>query len=171
MRTLKSGVFLLVLTSHSVTTSGAEVVYHGAESISTAPFYLNIKRKTDTNSTVSRSQKKRAGYSLEDRLPIRSGALSVGPPRIVEQEHQRPVFIVGGDKRSLQWFAEKAPELAQLRATGIVVALESTKEWSDLQAIARRHRLVIHSVNGDAIAEAYKISSYPTVIMDRRHGR
>jgi len=157
---------LSICTIFSCSGWTAEVVYKGSDTISSAPFYSGIKEKTDTSALQQRKRQQNGNpYTLRNRLPIRSELLKPGEPRIVEQEHQQPVFVIGGDKLSRDWFTKEAPQLARIRAVGVVIALESESEWSQIQRVARHYGLIVHTVNGDAIAEAYQIDTYPTVVV------
>ncbi|MEM8500675.1 MAG: integrating conjugative element protein [Pseudomonadota bacterium] len=166
-RSRASWVLMLVwLVSVSGYAAAAEVVYKGSDTISTVPFYSAIRQKTES-SVLGKKPLLPDGnpHLLRNRIPIRSSTLRPGQPRIVEQEHQQPVFIMGGDLQSLEWFEREAAHLGRLGAVGVVIALESEGEWSRIQRIARQHRLIVHTVDGDAIAEAYRIDTYPTLIV------
>ena len=148
----------------------AEVVYKSNNTISTAPYYSAIKRKTRTSALSTPPVTADNPHHLANRIPIRSTTLRPGEPRVVEQAHQQPVFVMGGDVASREWFEREAAQLARMGAVGVVIALETQKEWAHIHRIARRHRLIVHAVEGDAIADAYQIDTYPTLIIGERIG-
>lgn len=145
-----------------------EVVFKGRETISTQPFYSGIKnKKTQRSVTVHRQTTGRDLHTGASRLPIRSTSMSLAAPRIVDQQHQLPIFVMAGDRQSQNWLTREATTLRKIGAQGVVVALETQQEWQQIQRIATLNGLVVHVVNGDAIAKAYKVNTYPTLILDR----
>jgi hypothetical protein len=48
-----------------------------------------------------------------------------------------------------------------------VVAVDSMNDWRRIQQFAASQKVPINVVNGDAIAKAYNIHTYPTLILDR----
>jgi integrating conjugative element protein (TIGR03765 family) len=145
----------------------AEVVYKGRETISTQPFYSSIKQKTAQSSLRPKRHAGANPLKLQNRLPVKSTLLSPGEPRIVAQPQQLPVFIVSGDQQSYEWVKAEIETLKRIGAQGIVVAVDSMNDWRRIQQFAASQKVPINVVNGDAIAKAYNIHTYPTLILDR----
>jgi integrating conjugative element protein (TIGR03765 family) len=151
----------------ALSANAAEVVYKGRETISTQPFYSSIKQKTAQSSLRAKRHAGANPLKLQNRLPIKSSLLSPGEPHIVDQPQQLPVFIVSGDQQSFEWVQAEIETLKRIGAQGIVVEVDSMKDWRRIQQFAASQKVPINVVNGDAIAKAYNIHTYPTLILDR----
>lgn len=162
-------VLLVSISAWAVlSVSAAELVYKGRETISTQPFYRSITQKTPQGHVRVKRHTGPNPLTLENRLPIKSTLLSRGVPRIVDQSQQLPIFIISGDKHSFAWVQAEIETLKRIGAQGVVVALDTMADWRRIQQFASAQRVPINVVNGDAIAKAYNIQTYPTLILDRR---
>lgn len=161
------GVVAVLCAATAVHSNAAEVVYKGKETISTQPFYSSIKQKTTQSSQGSKQHHGSNPHKLKHRLPVVSTVLAPGEPRIIDQPQQLPVFIIAGDNASIKWLQQEIDTLKRIGAQGVVVALGNMAQWRQLQQIAGSRQVPINVVNGDAIAKAYNIQTYPTLILDR----
>jgi integrating conjugative element protein (TIGR03765 family) len=105
---------------------------------------------------------KPAGDSLA--LPVRSRLLTPGQvaPRPLRAPGMRPLFLIGDDDASRTWLTRMLPKLQALRATGLVVNVDS----ADALAALREHApgLALAPVSGDDLARRLKLQHYPVLI-------
>ena len=105
---------------------------------------------------------KSAGDSLA--LPVHSQLLSPGrvEPRALRAPGMRPLFVVGDDDASRAWLKRMLSKLKALRATGLVVNVDS----ADALAALREHApgLALAPVPGDDLARRLKLQHYPVLI-------
>lgn len=101
-----------------------------------------------------------------DLFPIRTERLHLAAPveRVVEGLTQ-PIFVIGMDRRSLQWVTHHFERLKQSGALGVVVAAEDPSAFARLRSDLLAHGILLDLGFGDAMAEAYGLSSYPALLV------
>ena len=168
----RPSVCLLVLTL-SVLTQAQDlviqrqptVVYEGLSTVVATRYYKRMERQDTELSTVEAPAG--AGVtSVDQQLPLSTPALKVGRPTMQVQEGQVvPLFVMGMDSVSLNWFSEAAPGLAEIGARGVVVQAERRSDWLTLQQQAKRLGIDLMLLSGASLAAGYDIDTYPIVIV------
>lgn len=99
-----------------------------------------------------------------DMLPVVSHKWSVGSvqPQSVKLSGAMPIFLLGVDERSRQWLADNQQKLLSLRATGLVINVQTLDELNQLRAIAPS--LTLLPSPADALADRLGINRYPLLI-------
>jgi len=142
------------------------VVYEGRSTISAQPYYQRLQSKEPVTGATVTAPDGAGILALEDRLPLSPTQLQVGPPTMKTIPGlTTPLFIMGMDERSLNWFSRAAKGLSDISARGIVVQATQRSGWRDLHSRAREAGIALMLLDGDAIAQGYRINTYPTVLM------
>lgn len=100
--------------------------------------------------------------------PINSPSLS--PGKVALRHHSLghlsiPIFMIGDDAQSKRWLQQRAPQLKQLQAMGIVVNVESDAHMRQLQSIAPA--LYMIAASAEDIAEKINLRHYPVLISNQ----
>lgn len=74
----------------------------------------------------------------------------------------QPLFLIGYDKLSAQWLAERYEILKELNAMGLVVNVPSAQAMAELQAIAPD--VILQPIPGDDLASTIGVEHYPVLI-------
>ena len=179
MRPSTSGLFTAVLflgvgaqASTLIVQQQPTVVYTGPNTVSAQPYYNRIKTTGESGSVLGAAPP-RAGagvlalaLALEDRLPLSSTQLVVGQPAIKTVPGlTTPLFVMGMDEVSLNWFGRAAQGLADIGARGLVVQANHVESWRELQHRARDIGIDLMLLDGDSLAQGYSIRTYPVVLM------
>jgi len=77
-----------------------------------------------------------------------------------------PVFVMGLDRASLEWFERSAASLVKLGAQGVVVQAAHQDQWQAFKEEARAKGITVRIIRDSAIAEGYGVSTYPIVLAD-----
>ena len=141
------------------------VVYVGSSSIVAGVYYKRLERRPVEESTAKPPED--AGVkSLAQQLPLMPTRMKVGKPALqVQQGQVVPLFIIGMDRVSLNWFSRATDGLADIGARGVVVQAARQDEWQVLQQNAKGIGIDLMLLSGDSLAEGYKIDTYPVVIV------
>lgn len=127
--------------------------------------YLPKKASID-NQPVKKQQDWRKKGVINSRYPIVTSSMKVGP--VGEDEGKdinfkfatRPMFIVGYDPVSLSWLKSNKRHLAEKKAIGLVVNVQSADQMEELmQAVDRK--VLLQATQGDSLAKSLKIKHYP----------
>lgn len=102
------------------------------------------------------------------RQPVTTPALSPGPvpPRRLDRPVTRPVFLVGADRRSRTWLAQRREELRALGAVGLLVEAGAPSARDAMVRLA--DGLPILPVSAQDLAVHWGLRHYPVLIT--RHG-
>lgn len=142
------------------------VVFQSSSTVSALPFYSKLKNQDGPGTPLPRVPGEYGVTPLEQRLPLRSARLRPGPPVVKPiQGLYQPLFIMGMDTASLQWFAEAADEISEIKARGIVVQAESLAAWRQLRDLAATQGIPLMLLEGDSLAQGYAITSYPILLV------
>jgi len=97
-------------------------------------------------------------------LPIRSPGLAPGvlQARAISLPLTRPVFLIGGDAKSLRWLSDHHQQLIDIGAVGMLVQADTLDDLSAVAAAA--DGLPILPASASDIAAVLKISVYPVLI-------
>jgi integrating conjugative element protein (TIGR03765 family) len=148
------------------------VVYEGHSTMSAQPYYQRLTRQGSDQVAAVTAPRGAGIIALEDRLPLAPDHLSVGPAEMKTVPGLiTPLFIMGMDEVSLTWFGRAAQGLSDIGARGIVVQATQRSAWRALQQRARTVGIDLMLLEGDAIAQGYGISTYPTVLMSPDQAR
>ncbi|WP_055137129.1 integrating conjugative element protein [Pseudomonas corrugata] len=103
-------------------------------------------------------------YSEEDFLPVRSTNLSPGAVerRALDATGLPAFFLIGDDARSRSWLKQRLPQLAKLKAVGLVVNVESKMALAQLRQAAPG--LTLTPVTADDLAQRLHLQHYPVLI-------
>lgn len=141
------------------------VIYEGRSTIPAQPFYQRIENRRG-ESAQTLPPPGAAAIALEDRLPFQPTLLRVGKPDIKEIKGLvTPLFVMGMDDVSLNWFYVAAPGLVGLGARGIVVQAPSKSAWLELKERAGAAGIDLMLMEGDSFARGYRIRTYPMVFV------
>lgn len=77
----------------------------------------------------------------------------------------RPLFIIGNDKFSMQWFNANRAELERFQAAGIITKVDNEKEFRELQKAVSP--LPLMPMSADALADELGVPGYPIMITGR----
>ncbi|HBM3184867.1 TPA: integrating conjugative element protein [Klebsiella oxytoca] len=127
----------------------------------TAPFYEGLNRDAPP---VAPASEPAPTPLLATGFPVRTPELTPGevPRRAFQAPGITPLFLVGDDERSREWLRRNAVGLSALRATGIVVNVESPQRLATLQALTPGTVLVPSS--GSDIAGRLQLTHYPVLV-------
>lgn len=141
------------------------VVYEGLSTVVATRYYKRMERQDTMPSSVEAPEG--AGVtSMDQQLPLTSSALKAGRPTLQVQEGQVvPLFVMGMDSVSLNWFSEAAQGLAEIGARGVVVQAERRSDWLTLQQQAKQLGIDLMLLSGASLAAGYDIDTYPIVIV------
>ncbi len=141
------------------------VVYESQSTVSAWPYYKRLE-STSTPSQGVHMPEDTGIKPMHEQLPLTTNKLRVGKPAIKIQEGLfLPLFIMGMDPVSLNWFEQAADELASLGADGVVVQASNVDNWLSLYEQARDLGIDLILLNGDSLAWGYRIETYPMVIV------
>ena len=142
------------------------VVHEGHNTIPTQRYFKRLKREGITESPVVPPTDAQGVLPLEQRLPLSTSRLQVGPPQMKAiLGLVTPIFVMGMDDLSLNWFDRAADGLIEIGARGMVVEASRLTDWQTLKEKARNAGIDLMLLEGDALAEGYGISTYPIVLM------
>lgn len=103
------------------------------------------------------------------RWPLRSPLLSPGTVEPASFSgsvlFSLPVFVVGGDERSLAWLRRRRDTLRAAGAIGYVVEVPDQAAWDQLQTVAEG--LPLFAMSGDALARELGLRHYPALLSRR----
>ncbi len=141
------------------------VVYESQSTVSAWPYYKRLERGSQFNNPIDVPE--HAGIKpMAEQLPLIPSQLKVGKPDMKIQEGQViPLFIMGMDTVSLNWFTKAAEGLAEIGARGVVVQADKQHEWQSLQGQANAMGIDLMLLAGDSLAQGYQIDTYPVVIV------
>lgn len=133
--------------------------------VSTEPYFreLGLLGEADNKPAISTKPMSRP-IKDTDMLPVRSENLKPGKVafREIKAFGITPFFLVGDDPLSKRWLAENRSKLFQLRASGMVVNIETPQALSQLKQIVPE--LLLLPISGDDIAQRLGLMNYPVLI-------
>lgn len=153
-----------------VTFPTPTVVYDSGRTVDATPYYSKQRLSSETpknaSSVPTAPAQPASSLDLADRLPLRTQRLTPGPLTVHEIKGLvMPFFVIGMDRQSLGWFDDASDTLATMHATGLVIEASDRDAWLALQAQAAQRGIRLSLLNGDALANAYAFTTYPTVFM------
>jgi integrating conjugative element protein (TIGR03765 family) len=154
-----------VLANELISRRQPVVVYESQSTVSAWPYYKRLEQGSQFNNQVDVPEG--AGIKpMAEQLPLMTAKLRVGKPEMRIQEGQViPLFIMGMDPVSLNWFSRAAEGLADIGARGVVVQAADAIEWQSLQQNAKARGIDLILLAGDSLADGYQIDTYPMVIV------
>jgi integrating conjugative element protein (TIGR03765 family) len=122
---------------------------------------------TAAPSVPSPAQWRRLADRANQQL-VTTPALSPGQvvPRRLDRPVTRPVFLVGADRRSRAWLAQRRAELQQLAAVGLLVEAHTPNDVDALVRLA--DGLPLLPVSAQDLAGHWGLRHYPVLMT--RHG-
>ena len=140
------------------------VVYTGTSTVPAKPYYSRMTTKKERQVQVPAGAFQ--GLSLNSRLPLQSTQLMVGrPDMMVVDGLVSPLFVMGMDETSMQWYAKAAAGLASMNARGIIVQANNAADWRRFEQMASDNGTPVMLLDGDSLAEGYQIKTYPMVLV------
>lgn len=141
------------------------VVYESPSTISAWPYFKRLENTSKPNQGVHMPEDTDIKL-LYDEMPLIPSQLEVGKPDIKIQEGQViPLFIMGIDRISLNWFNRNADWLISHGAKGVVVQAPNVDDWLTLYTQGRKLGIDLLLMPDDALARGYKIDTYPILIV------
>lgn len=177
-KTLTKAAFTILVFGGGLTS-----LAHGAESGSPNPLpwyktvviedrggqpidgYLPKNEKSEAR-MIEQFHKRLSTKLVNAHFPVRTTAMTVGAVTAAEatdvkyQVATRPMFIIGYDPVSIKWLKANKALLAEKKAIGLVVNVETRKQMDELQSIAGQG-VLMQPTPGDRLAEHLKIKHYP----------
>lgn len=143
------------------------IVVEDRGGVSALPYYqaLDLGSAMTQPPTEPRvPQKPARSASDADMLPVHSVLLSPGdvPRRAIQAPGLQPIFVIGNDSLSKVWLQQRLPALRRLKATGLVVNIESASALNELRGLAPG--LALSPVSGDDLARRLGLQHYPVLI-------
>ena len=127
--------------------------------------YLPGHNKSDAKAKAN-FEKRRSTKLVNAHFPVITKSMSVGKVGADEamdikyQVAMRPMFIVGYDPVSISWLKTNKDLLAEKKAIGLVVNVESKEQMDALQKIVG-DEVMMQPTPGDRLSEHLKIKHYP----------
>lgn len=98
-------------------------------------------------------------------LPVHSETLTPGPVQartINANGLTQPIFLVGSDRLSLTWLAERREALREINAVGLAVEVPDARALAAIREAADGLRIM--PVSGDDIGQRLGIAHYPVLV-------
>ena len=151
---------LLILLSFQTPATLTVVADLGGES--TDALYEAIQSEPETVATSSAPK----SFSENDVLPVVSHQLHPGAldARPLSLPGFTPLFLMGNDALSKKWLTEHQATLLSLKATGLVVNVDSGEQLNALRQLAGE--LTLLPVSGDDLAQRLQLATYPVLITE-----
>lgn len=151
------------------------VIFDNGHTQSLVPYFKAIKVQSPTQPNSSPTAMPVEGLANERQqllsrsLPVRTPELTPGhftPKTIAIPYLERPVFMVGADRLSLQWLEQHHKRLNALQAVGLVVNVETAQQLAQLkQSVAP---LELYALPGTSFAKQFTLTHYPALISASR---
>lgn len=74
----------------------------------------------------------------------------------------QPMFVIGDDDYSLQWFEANREILVQYGAVGMLTHVDSRETWEQLQRLVAP--LQLYPLNADMLAQEFGVPGYPILV-------
>jgi len=174
----------LPLSALAMERQALEIIYTGPDTESAAPFFAEIEIKNqEMGRAVERSKSLMARQTrtvsrpmrvtgAEGFFPIQTTLLKLAKPQIKRvRKLDKPIFVIGMDRVSLTWLKGNMAAIQEIKAMGVVIEAKDFRRFSMLQSQAAKLGVEITAISGDALAQGYGISTYPTLLIGARHGR
>ncbi len=155
------------------------VIFDSGRTLSLVPYFKSIKTQAAISAQTQQPSPLAAlpveGTASErlqvqaHTLPVRTPEMTPGAvrPQSVNMPYlERPVFVVGYDRLSLQWLQLHRQRLETLHALGLVVNVEDTQQLTQLRQLATP--LELHALPGSSFAKQFALSHYPALISASR---
>lgn len=112
-----------------------------------------------------------AAFFLSALLPLETPELSPGDVERTAQHFDlpSPICIIGDDRRSRHWIAQRIDTLRSLNAACFAVDVRDQHSWSALRSAAGS--IALSPVHGKVFADRFGIAHYPIVITREGYGQ
>jgi len=100
-----------------------------------------------------------------DNFPVKTREMTPGIVKATKLNLTmlpQPIFVIGSDDMSINWFKRYQKRLKAINALGILVQVNNKTDYEQVQQIA--NGLTILPMSGDVIAHQLKIYHYPLLI-------
>ena len=132
----------------------------------TSSIQQHYARKSSIKQKPTQDNKKlTAEQWLKNLLPIHTDTMSPGnvaPEKRVIKNLMSPIFIIGSDKKSLEWLEENAETLKKHRAVGLLVEVQTLKQLKMIGKIGKG--LSISPIAGNDMSQLFGLRHYPVLI-------
>ena len=150
----------------SAARSEPEVLYDSGGGTPIAPYLALLTPKKATLGPPPASP----GLTVANYgLPVTTPSMSPGkvkkralPTLDGKMAGVSPMFLVGADRWSLQWLQANRENLLEMRAVGMVVAVENQQELAILEQAA--HGLQLVAMSAEQLARDHGVNHYPALI-------
>ncbi|MFV1849152.1 MAG: DUF2859 domain-containing protein [Thalassospira sp.] len=149
------------------------VLFDSGQTISSTPYLKKINDAVaEKEAALARAQAQwvapdisQMQLSERDLFPLRTTLKPGAPVEITVAGLTQTLYVIGMDAQSLGWLTQQFPQLKARGAVGVVVAAEDPEAFVRLRAELLSHGLLLDIGVGDAMAEAYGLSSYPALLV------
>ena len=100
-----------------------------------------------------------------DFFPFTSQMLAGRPVTLTQAHFYTPLFVIGMDEFSVQWFWQNAERLASMKAQGVVIEARRYQDFERLRADAAQSGITLNMMPIDIFPKVYGLQSYPALIV------
>ncbi len=149
------------------------VVIHDAGGEPLAPYIKRMFEEESEagtehkDSTLPSTQGNSGQAPVPFTLPITTPEMSPGriTPQPIDQPFMsRPLFLIGSDRFSRQWFIQNRERLGELNAAGMLVQMDSIEDLRTMARLSDGYNLQIMPASGSDIARQLGLKHYPVLI-------
>lgn len=140
------------------------IVVEDKGGIDATRYYRDVGLMPQTAAPLNLPHPPIQSVSEKDMLPVRSSRLSPGIVnyRPVQAIGLQPFFIVGNDEASRRWLVRYRDRLVELKASGLVVNVETPEALAQLRSLVPE--LTLSPIPGDDLAKRTGLKHYPVLI-------
>ncbi len=157
---------VLILLAATIIRAEPQVLYDSGQALAIEPFMAPLKPKPQPPAELPPAPALTVGnYGL----PVKTPSMTPGKvhPRTLpalqgKMAGAQPLFLIGADQWSLQWLQQNQARLTELRAVGMVIAVDTEIDLTTLRQAAGQLQLM--PASGEAIARHLGLNHYPVLI-------
>jgi integrating conjugative element protein (TIGR03765 family) len=163
---LRTLVLLTLCLLAAALVEAAPVVIHDAGGEPLAPYIQRLFEEEP--STQKKPPPQSSGQaSAPFTLPIKTPEMTPGrvTPRPINQPYMsRPLFMIGTDRLSQQWFVQNRKRLSELNAAGMIVQADSMDGLHTIARLVDGLNVQIMPAPASDIARQLGLKHYPVLI-------
>ncbi|MEM9257723.1 MAG: DUF2859 domain-containing protein [Pseudomonadota bacterium] len=156
-------VFIEAQAQQAIPRQTPTVVQDKPGAISAAPYFQTLNSRATGG--IATTVEPTTVFTLEDKLPLTPTVLRLAKPYAHPVDQlARPVFVLGMDSDSIEWFMRVAQGLAEHNAIGLVVQADGLTQWEMFRDEAAGIGIELQLMEDAVIASGYGIATYPVVM-------
>ncbi|MEM8662448.1 MAG: DUF2859 domain-containing protein [Pseudomonadota bacterium] len=157
------GMAIQVQAQQAIPRQLPTVVQDRAGAVSAEPYFKTLHWRATGG--IATAAEPTTMFTLEDKLPLTPTVLRQAQPYAHPVDHlARPVFVLGMDEHSIEWFMRVARGLAEYNAIGLVVQADNLRAWESFRDEAAAIGIELQLMEDAVIASGYGIATYPVVM-------